>query len=306
MISIITLTNVLSHKETTLHLSPGVNIIVGPTDTGKSAIVKGLKWVIFNRPLGDGLRSSWGGDTKVELIVDGEFGPYIKRIKTDNSNMYILEGDVKFSALKGEVPEEVAKMLNMSEINVQTQFDPHFLLSKSSGEVAQYFNKVAHLDKIDVGLQNINRWTREVSKKIDYDSAALETARGRLANYLSLDEIEDRVLALEKKEKARERLLLDRSNLISLTRAIGEIQAEIEEMAFLQELEGLVENLLQLYNKRKNVAMAGRLLEGLLKDIKKVDEELAYHTVWIDQYEELFHKELGKGSICPLCGSVIK
>jgi len=149
----------MSHKASSLEFSEGVNVIVGATDSGKSAVIRALKWVLTNRPSGDSFCSSWGGDTEVHIDFDNG---QVSRIRSKKDNMYLLGLHDEFKAVKTDIPDEIAVALNMNDLNLQTQFESHFLLSKSAGEVAAHFNKVAHLDKIDLGLQNINRWLRQI------------------------------------------------------------------------------------------------------------------------------------------------
>ena len=70
MIQSVHIQNFQSHKNSTLEFSPGVNIIVGTSDSGKTAIIRALRWVVWNRPSGDSLRSTWGGKTSVEICLD--------------------------------------------------------------------------------------------------------------------------------------------------------------------------------------------------------------------------------------------
>lgn len=302
MISSATILNLLSHKKTSIAFSKGFNVIVGPTDSGKSAIIKAIKWLILNRPLGDGLRSSWGGDTSVEVVVDGK---QVKRLKTDTANSYFVD-ELRFNAVKGDVPIEVIKALNLTELNLQTQFDSHFLLSSSSGEVAQYFNRVAHLDKIDLGLQNIQRWTREVQKKNEYNEESLATNKERLLSYVSLDEIEKRVLALEGKETARQRRIKERADLLKATDTLQSVEQELEEMSFLQQLAGHVDSLLSTFIEQRKLKNELTTLWLLVVGGKKLQQEEEELNQTLEKYETQFHKALGKGSLCPLCGSVIK
>lgn len=51
-ISRIEIVNFQSHSYTDLYLSDGVNVIVGPSDSGKTAIIRAIKWVLFNEPSG--------------------------------------------------------------------------------------------------------------------------------------------------------------------------------------------------------------------------------------------------------------
>jgi exonuclease SbcC len=54
MITQLNITNFQSHVKSVLKLSPGINVICGPSDSGKSAIIRGLRWVIENQPTGKG------------------------------------------------------------------------------------------------------------------------------------------------------------------------------------------------------------------------------------------------------------
>src|SRR5512133_726261 len=157
MIKSLAILNFQSHEKSKLDFSPGVNVIVGSSDSGKTAIIRALRWIIWNRPSGDSIRSNWGGATNV--LLETEEG-IIRRAKdkTDQYELKLQGGkDLVFKAFGTSVPQEIADFLNINEINLQGQLDAPFLLSESPGAVALHFNKVARLDKIDTGLQNIQR-----------------------------------------------------------------------------------------------------------------------------------------------------
>jgi len=46
MINSLTIQNFQSHKNTTLEFDNGINIIIGQSDSGKTAIIRALNWVI--------------------------------------------------------------------------------------------------------------------------------------------------------------------------------------------------------------------------------------------------------------------
>lgn len=52
MIKSIELKNIQSHENTRLDFDKGINVIVGSSNNGKSAILRGLYWARYNRPLG--------------------------------------------------------------------------------------------------------------------------------------------------------------------------------------------------------------------------------------------------------------
>ncbi len=305
MIQSLTISNFLSHKKTALEFSPGLNIIVGPTDSGKSAIIKALKWLITNRPLGDSVRSYWGGSTSVSVqFKEGE----VLRVREDRDNAYktIVGGNsIEFNAIKGEVPEEVGKILDLGELNIQTQFSPHFLLSQSSGEVAQYFNKVAHLDKIDTASQNIRRWLKEVQQSISFREAELIQFQSDLEQYKTLDEIEEKVVELEKVEKQITDTDWDKIQLQKLIEDLSKAEEELEGFSFLLELEGLVNEIIKITEERVKVGVQKTELNELLASLQMCDTIAQRHEKEIKEQEILFHKYLREGKVCPLCESVI-
>ena len=137
MISSLTLQNFQSHKKTTLEFDPHVNAIIGQSNSGKTAILRGLFWAIYNRPSGLSFISYWNRDKKgnplkftYASISSNQL--IIKRKRSSNFNGYtLLQNNVKtdLEAIGLDVPEQVSKLLNLSEVNIQKQMDAPFLLS---------------------------------------------------------------------------------------------------------------------------------------------------------------------------------
>jgi exonuclease SbcC len=186
MLTSLHITNFQSHKESHLEFNPGVNVIIGESDSGKTAILRALRWVLTNRPGGDSFRSSWGGDTSIGIWTENNL---IVREKIGTNNIYRL-GDTEFKAFGTEVPEEIQDALNMNEINVQNQLDLPFLLRDSPGQVAAHFNKIAHLDAIDKSMQLIEKWTRALNQQLKDNESNLLQQQESLTEYSYLPEME--------------------------------------------------------------------------------------------------------------------
>jgi DNA repair protein SbcC/Rad50 len=150
MIKQLNIQNFQSHKDTSLAFDSGVNVITGKSDSGKTAIIRALRKLIWNRPGGESFCSHWGGDTEIRLYADPD---YVSRT-VGKDNRYQLN-ETKFSAFGQSVPEEIIKALNINEVNLQMQFDQPFLITETPGAVAQHFNQVAHLEKIDQSIKQI-------------------------------------------------------------------------------------------------------------------------------------------------------
>src|SRR5687767_10377413 len=80
----IRLSNFQSHADTTVDLHPGVNVIIGHSNVGKSAIFRALNWVLRNRPSGTGFIRH--GQKEVEVTISSDEGCVLRqRGKSKNS-----------------------------------------------------------------------------------------------------------------------------------------------------------------------------------------------------------------------------
>jgi len=192
MIKSLSLQNFQSHKKTNLEFSDGVNVIIGASDSGKTSIIRALRWLIWNRPGGDAFRSTWGGKTEVTLDLNGIV---VSRIK-DKDNIYYGDG-LEFTAFGTEVPFEIKHLLNLNETNLQSQMDSPFLISSTPGEVASHFNRIAHLDQIDSGLKTVQGWIRGIEQDIRSGNSQVEQSREELKKFEHLEKFEIDIEVLE-------------------------------------------------------------------------------------------------------------
>jgi len=52
-IKTITLKNFQSYKNQVIHCKPGLNLLIGTSDSGKSAILRAISFVLYNYPKRD-------------------------------------------------------------------------------------------------------------------------------------------------------------------------------------------------------------------------------------------------------------
>lgn len=198
MIKSLHISNFQSHKSTQLEFSPGVNVIIGPSDSGKSAILRAISWAIFNKPSGDSFRSYWEGNTAVDIELENET---ITREK-GKENLYInssnkLKKPIEFKAFGTDVPEEIKSVLNISDINIQRQMDAPFLLSSTAGEVGKELNKAIRLDIIDKAQKNISSVLRQEKTLLLNTQSTITSKQDELEKYKWLPVAEGCVAKLE-------------------------------------------------------------------------------------------------------------
>lgn len=245
MLTALNLYNFQSHEESHLDFHPGVNIIIGPTDNGKSSLIRGIKFVVRNRPSGDSIRSWWGGTSSVEILTEeggvvrykGEMDKYILSIKT--------KPKLTFKAFGLSVPEEVSKFLNINEINLQFQLDHPFLLDATPGDVAKHFNKVARLHVIDRSTQNVNKWLKNLTSDIKYGEIEIKKVTKELEKYEGLDIIEVKLEALEHLEKKSRTMQNRIDRLSNYVERIEDIHFAIKKKSKILKIEAFVTILLE-------------------------------------------------------------
>lgn len=283
MIKTLLVENFQSHKKTELNFHPGVNIIVGDSDSGKSAIIRALRWGIYSQPTGDSFRSWWGGDTKVtiQMMEDESF---ITRRKGNNSNEYILNDGEPFTAFRNNVPVEISQVFNMSQVNIQGQLDSHFLLSNSPGEVANFFNKIANIDNINLSIKELQSKADTLNKEIAYSEQSITKNTLALKAYEFLDKFEMEVEVLESMEELQIQIYAKVTKLNSIIETMQTIQIAIDKKTWVFVLEENMNGALLMIDSQKKV----------LSDITKLSfviDSIDYHEFLIKKFQTFLNFE---------------
>ena len=240
MIRKISAFNFQSHKKSVLNLHHGVNAIIGTSDSGKSAlIIRLLVWVLNNRPLGDAFRSIWGGETRAEIETDENL---IVRSK-DKKDVYKID-DLELKAFNKDVPDEVTQSLNMSDINIARQFDRPYLLDSSSGEIAQHFNQIAHLDKIDSSLSKIQSQIRSLEHSIKADEQYRKELEESLKDFEDLDALDKEVVELELMQQTKEDIAEEINQIASVIGGLKDSKQQIKKLEKTTAISDIIESSL--------------------------------------------------------------
>lgn len=202
MLKSLTLLNFQIHEKETIELGP-ITVIVGPTDHGKSAFIRALKWLALNKPPSGTYINYNAKGCKVRLEVDNQD---ISRTKSSTVNSYTLDDQI-FNAVNKNVPPEVEKLLNINEANFQHQLDSPFWFMETPGELGRALNKIVNLELIDTTMYNIGVMVRKAQadkKTADGQLEAAKIKKKELAWVLDADinlaklELHDHDIAIKK------------------------------------------------------------------------------------------------------------
>lgn len=168
-----------AHKETKIQLSPGITTIKGPTDTGKSSVIRALRWLCLNDFAGEEFIRTGAHRALVLLIVRAGSSKY-KIIRSKGKGNIYKVGNEEYKSFGQGVPENVSKILQVNEINFQGQFDKPFWFDESCSEVSRQLNRVIDLSIIDTSLSNIGKEVTRANDRVSLSEERLETAKEEL------------------------------------------------------------------------------------------------------------------------------
>ncbi len=203
------LENFQSHKDTTLQLHPQLNVIVGTGNSGKTAIVRALSFVLFGQ-----WSPSWvrHGAKFCRITLSTDTGVEVVREKGDKVNRYIITKDgtpQTYENFGAKVPDEVEKVLNIFtakvgekeelNLNLSNQLDPLFLLSSPGSFKAKVLGKLSKAHYLDHALREINKDKKKLSAEKSLLEKEIEVLQLDLKNYDGLDATKDRLEGLGKR-----------------------------------------------------------------------------------------------------------
>ncbi len=250
----IILKNFQKHDHLILNFVDGVNVIYGKTDSGKSCVVRAIKFLFFNEPKGDIVRKEGSKKTSVKVTLDNDIT--LERVKSASTNRYILTvrgEEEEFNAIGKEIPQEIKDIIKVMPItvdkdsiilNIADQIALPFLLDKSGSFRMKLFNKLTGSDIIDKSLQSFNKDILRISREERLEKEHLEEGQN------SLKEIEVQKIGVEKKYEKFSKLYSQ-----------------------LKENSNRYQELLDLYNQNITIKTNLQEINSKLKDIKLVDEK---------------------------------
>jgi chromosome segregation ATPase len=253
MLKSIHIKNFENHKDSTLNLSSGVNIIIGDNDTGKSAILRSIEQHSLN-PVGDDYRSNFVSDkeeTVIEIKTDKD--DPIKKIRSKYKNQYQINNEKPLESFgKGKIPDKIKSLLNIEGINIQPQKEPAFLLTSNSGQIAKYLNQIVNLEEIDESLSFMRKKKRGANNKIEsLKTQDLEPLEKELQQYESLETWENRLNEVEKDVTHFKKLEEIHEKGLSLLNNLKGLYSELKESKRIVGYKSKIPSLMKL-NKNSN------------------------------------------------------
>jgi exonuclease SbcC len=288
MINKIIIDNFMAHEHTELELGPGVTILTGSNNTGKSAVVEALRCLATNpaRSPNPALYIRHGAkEARVEVEVDD--GTRVAWVRTKRWAKYEVwapdaEEPEEYHKLQGRVPEDVARILRLDQVELETrkdsvdvhlgnQRDPVFLLNQPDSVMAEFFaasTESAHLLAMQNALKMRVRDTKreerglvEQTERIDGDLDRLAALPEISLRMEQAEEMEDAATAFERAIPALEAGLTEHLALIAALdreRAAGAVLESIQPPPQVQDVDRLKHAIASMGTVSAQLDRAGR------------------------------------------------
>jgi exonuclease SbcC len=301
----ILLENFQSHEHTELDLTQGLNIFVGPSDSGKTAIIRAIKWALYNEPRGMEFMRQGASFCRVTLSMSN--GYTIVRERSSSYNRYILiaqDGQKQvFEGFGNEIPVEVLnahgirKVVldenNAVSINIGQQLEGPFMLTETGATRAKALGRLVGVHIIDRAMQStvtdITRLSQQV-KQWDRDINNLSQSIERFDYLPQLEQaIEQEGRCIDRLDQLTARL--DRiaeinRNLKSIEMESRQNQAILSGLAVIPALEEHIHNVGSLTANLK-------VLKNINRRWLAIESDIAYDKAIIKSMQGLSQAQVG-------------
>ena len=192
-----TLRNFKSYKNATFEFSPGVNLIVGPTDSGKSALLTFFEWIYGNNPSGTDFitfGTRIGGGT---IELSNGYSVTRERSRDSKINRYIIidsQGNSQtFTGFGTSVPQEVQEVLGVYQYDIGiprkytmgfiSQFEPPFLLAETDSKKADILDKICKTDLVEAAINDVISDIIKFERQLITENELLKKEQDKNAEY---------------------------------------------------------------------------------------------------------------------------
>ncbi len=322
----VVLENFQSHARSELTFGPGLNVIVGPSDNGKSAVLRAIRWALYNEPRGSDFVRSGARECRVTVTMsDGaEVVRELLLTKSGNPsrNRYIVtlpgEEPQVFEGFGHDLPAEVTRAHGMPKVLLDSdkqvmlsfgsQLEGPFLLADTGSVRAKAIGRLLGVHVVDAAHRETQKDLRAVRQEMARLESQLARYDEELAQFADIPEQEERLAQAEAKaaraselDRRLQRLQGLQGELADRDAAIARVEGGLAALAGVEQAEGrlreaalLQERLAGLERLQRELDQVGGRVSETVDAIQRTNAELQRH---LSEYGELLRR-LGR---CPTC-----
>lgn len=294
------LINFQSHNHTEIEFDRGLNVILGNSDAGKTAILRAIKWALFNEPKGDYFIRQ--GERDVSVKVTFSNGVVVERSRTPSKNSYYLldaEGqEMRFEGFGLDVPKEITDAIQMYKVsldnsnnkvilNIAEQLDGPFLLNDQASMRASAIGRLIGVNYVDDALRTVVRDNKRINQELESLRASKDDLKEQLKEFDYILDYKDKFQKLSHiRDKIKE--LDQRLNLVSsLKEEHDQFNLEINKISSLLENFKNLENIDSIMPKVESNIFKKRTYESYLDKLTRTEAEVATISNTLDNLKNI-------------------
>lgn len=291
--------NFQSHEYSELDFDLGLNIIVGQSDKGKSAVLRAIKWVLYNEPRGTDFVRFGTNECSVTIITGDDYT--ITRRRKTNKNIYTVikpDGEkLEFENFGNAVPIEVIEATGVKEIKLDTdtsaklnlneQLDPPFLLSETGTMRAKAIGRIVNTNIIDAAERDIMKDISNNNLVLKGYEKQLTDIDEELLQYVDIEAEGENINKIESLITKIDEISSKYKKIKEFNEKIKFINGQIEQNnQILSKLKALP-NISDHYNELKEKSTYLQRLCGFRDKMIGINETIVKDTSILDNLKHL-------------------
>lgn len=269
------LKNFMSLKDVRIDLSPTVNVIVGPNDIGKSAILAAIKAVAENG--GKEWMISHGKDEcRVEIGIEDEMAiawTYRRKgAKKTTYEMIMPDGETISEDNGRNLPEFIDEVLAIRQVDgmdiqLTSQKEPVFMLGNTvpGTKRAKLLSLGRESDYVQRMIMLYGDNLKDDRATVKNGEKRLTSIRERIEMMQGLDDMRQQIDKVEEEMENYYELANRRENLDELVSEMGALDREIKILKGVDKLKLPKEPVLKNEETLKGIVQIGREMSGLIE-----------------------------------------
>jgi DNA repair ATPase RecN len=287
-------------------------VITGPTGSGKSGSLRALRLAAFNQRGNSFIRRGAKACKVAVGMQDEAVVVGIERGTPSSKDCYrvVHPPDIPdapplvslFTKLGGGVPEEVTRVLRLSEVNFAGQFDSPYLLASSGAQVAARLGELTNISIILEAVREAERRKRNVSASLRHERERLAGLQERLADYRDLAAQRAAMTAAEEALASARDLAARCDTLRGLAASLVAARQEAATAVAISVPEVSLATAGQLAARRQVLAARIAAIASAVAVSTQAAADAALHEQAASQTQEEYRSALAAAGRCPACG----
>lgn len=277
--------NFQSHANTTVDFKD-FNAIVGPSDNGKTAIIRAIIWALYNTPSGDSFIRK--GESKCQVTILFNDGSSLVKTRTSKTHSYDLYSPgsepIHLEAFGTGPVDDVVMFHRMGfvdflgekqSLNICKQLDSPFFLGESPVTKAIIIGKLGNTEVIDKAIKNNASEMREVKSQEKVYKAQLKEVNQELKELKNLDKMEKAIefakVKLDKVKTLESKVI----NVIDISRKLKDKMEQVSrlESAIVpdEDITKIISDLEDLIKLENNISNIKNISRKIKEEEKRIE-----------------------------------